>query len=239
MSKIRNKPIGLIVTENLATAKVFEAHGMDFCCHGQQTVEEACKNADVTVEQLEKELAAVGSKAEDQHIDLSALTTDDLARHIISVHHTYVKTALPTITKRIVTVINAHGANHPELKKIQKDFSALRDELDQHLLKEEEVLFPYIEALAVASREKGARPDSCFGDVADPIAMMEEEHVSAGQLLESIRTTANDFRVPDDGCNTYRLLYQELQEFEHDLHLHIAKENYMLFPQALELESKI
>lgn len=236
---MKNKPVGLIVAENLATAEVFEAFGIDFCCHGHQTLEESCNALAINIEQIEFELKAAEEKSSISSVsDVSNMAVDELACDIVAVHHSYMWSALPKVASRFETVIKVHGARHPELLTIQKDFGLLRDELESHLEKEEKVLFPFIEAMAVAAREHQPRPHSCFDKIADPIAMMKEEHESAGAALERMRKVAGNYQVPPDACNTFRLLYKELQELEYDLHVHIAKENYLLFPKSLKLESE-
>jgi len=239
MKTLKDKPIGLIVAENLEAAQVFEAHGMDFCCHGRQTLEEACRSGNVTVAQIEGELAKLSGSSNLELPDVHSMTLDELTRHIVSVHHSYTKKALLGIAAHLDTVVRVHGDNHSELNDIRKEFIPLKEELEQHLEKEEQILFPYIDALAEAFRCKGQRPHACFNEVAQPIAMMEHEHENAGRALDRIRVLALDYQPPADACNTYRLLLRELQELEQDLHVHIAKENYLLFPQAITLENNI
>lgn len=235
MNHLRNKPIGLIVAENLAAAKVFEAHGMDFCCHGSQTLEAACAARHIAIEQLETELAALNKEPTAERPDVNAMSLSELTRHIVAVHHVYTKKALPEITGRLDTVIQVHGGNHPKLAAVRQLFTALRQELELHLEKEEQILFPYIEAMD----ESGSLPPACFSEVSQPIAMMEQEHESAGKTFDRINALADGYLPPDDACNTYRLVLRELQELEQDLHVHIAAENYLLFPRAVTLEKSL
>ena len=232
MNNLRNKPIGLIVAENLAAAKVFELHDMDFCCHGSQTLEAACEARHIAIEQLEAELSALNKKTAAEHPDVNAMLLPELTRHIVAVHHVYTKRVLPEIAGHLDTVVRVHGGNHPKLAAIRQLFTAVRQELEPHLEKEEQMLFPYIEALA----ESESLPAACFGSVAQPIAVMEREHERAGQTFDRINALADGYRPPDDACNTYRLVLHELSELEQDLHIHIATENYLLFPRAIQSE---
>ena len=235
MSDLRNKPIGLIVAENLAAASVFEAHGMDFCCHGSQTLEAACKARRFPIEQLEAELAALNPEPTAERPDLNAMTPAELARHIVAVHHVYTKKALPEIAGHLDTVVRVHGGNHPQLAVIRQLFTTLRQELEPHLAKEEQIVFPYIEALDGV----GSPPPTDFGGISQPIAVLEREHESAGKTFDRINTLAEGYQPPDDACNTYRLVLREFQDLEQDLHVHIATENYLLFPKAVTLEKSL
>ncbi len=132
--------------------------------------------------------------------------------------------------------LRAHGSNHTELPEIQSALQALDQELTQHLMKEEQVLFPYIGQLERALATGSERPHSCFGTVANPIAMMMQEHDGAGELLAQIRQLSGNFTVPQDACPTYHAWYAGLKEFEQDLHQHIHLENNILFPRAIEME---
>lgn len=235
MSSLRNKPIGLIVAENLAAAGVFEAHGMDFCCHGGQTLEAACAARHIPIEQLESELAALNLEPVKERPDVNAMSLAELSRHIVSTHHVYTKKALPKIAGHLDTVVLVHGGNHPQLSAIRQLYTTLRQELEPHLEKEERILFPFIEAMD----ESGRLPTSDFSGVSQPIALLEREHESAGQALDRINALANGYHPPDDACNTYRLVLRELQELEQDLHIHIATENYLFFPKAVALEKSL
>jgi regulator of cell morphogenesis and NO signaling len=112
----------------------------------------------------------------------------------------------------------------------------LDDELTHHLAKEENILFPYIAELEGALATGRALPSSCFGTVANPIAMMTSEHDAAGVLLAEIQRLSDRFTPPVGACPTYHAYYDALKEFQLDLHQHIHLENNILFPRAIELE---
>ncbi len=112
-------------------------------------------------------------------------------------------------------------------------------ELMGHMVKEEKVLFPYIKALVLANTNDQIPQAAHFGTVQNPINMMEMEHELVGKNLDEIRVLSKNYLLPDDGCASYSLLYKMLDEFENDLHLHIHLENNILFPKALDLESKL
>jgi regulator of cell morphogenesis and NO signaling len=129
-------------------------------------------------------------------------------------------------------VARVHGANHPELLKVERLFTALRDDLMPHLDKEEQILFPFIRGL-----ESGAPAcDTCFGSVRGPISVMQSEHEAAGDILREIRDLTHDFALPEDACGSFRSLYMGLRNLEEDLHLHIYLESHILFPRAAQAE---
>ena len=146
------------------------------------------------------------------------------------------RSAIDTILPHARKVAEKHGATHPEVVEIARIFEAVAQELAHHMMKEEHILFPYIRDLAAQSRAGRPVPPSPFGTVRNPIRMMEMEHESAGSAMRRIRELSAQFAPPADACATYRVTYQELQEFERDLHQHIHLENNILHPRAIALE---
>jgi len=132
--------------------------------------------------------------------------------------------------------VSKHGQAHAELIQIQPLFEAMGQELSTHMMKEEQVLFPYIEHLEESADKAAARPRACFDSVKGPIANMIAEHDDAGALLQRIRELANGYAVPGGACPTYQALYRGLEAFERDLHQHVHLENNILFPRAIAME---
>ena len=233
---ITQRRIGDIVTGDARAAVVFERFGLDFCCGGRRTLEEACESAGVFAEVVIAELAALGQpdaadKTPDEWREL-----DVLAQFIRSTHHEYVKSSMPIILQWLDRLVDRHGASHPELAKARTEFGDLSDELTGHLFKEETILFPYIEQMVRAARAGSHLPSGCFSSVLGPVSVMEEEHEHAGQSLVRLRALTNDYTVPQDACTTYRACYAEMLRFDRDLRRHIHLENNILFPGALEME---
>jgi regulator of cell morphogenesis and NO signaling len=154
----------------------------------------------------------------------------------VNTHHVYVKSKLPELNFYANKVAQVHGARHPELLIIQKLFLELEQELNEHLLKEERILFPFIKELVGAQSLSQHVSKPVFGTVKNPVKMMEHEHDSAGRIMEEIQEFTSNFTPPDDACTTYRVLFQNLQAFQEDLHKHVHLENNILFPKAIELE---
>ena len=169
--------------------------------------------------------------------DWTAASAPALIAHIINVHHTYTRSEIPRIAALLDKVCEQHGAVHPEIVEIRSLISALAHELTTHMLKEERILFPFIERLEEASKRPGI-PAPCFERVADTIAFMLADHDDARVLLARIRELTDGYAPPSDACPAFRALYVVLEEFERDLHLHIHLENNVLFPAAQRLEEQ-
>jgi regulator of cell morphogenesis and NO signaling len=217
--------------------RVFEQFGIDYCCGGRKPLGEACTEQQIEIDSVLAALQSAAATSETGTKDWAKASLKSLSEHITSRHHAYVKKELPGLDTLAQKVVTRHGATHVELATIQSALGKLDHELTQHLAKEEQVLFPYIAQLEDALAEGHARPQSCFGTVADPIAMMTQEHDAAGGLLAEIRQLSNNFATPEDACPTYHAFYDGLKEFEQDLHQHIHLENNILFPRAIEMEA--
>jgi regulator of cell morphogenesis and NO signaling len=228
-----------IVTEDARSAAVFERFGLDFCCQGRRTVEQAAADRGAPIADVLAALAALGTPPAPDMRPVSEADLDEITRQIVVRHHRYVRETSPAIAGWLETLITRHGARHPELAQVRQVFGDLQDELLAHMVKEENVLFPFIDELARASRE-GVRPArGPFGTIVNPIRVMESDHALAGELLTQLRTLTNGYQVPADGCATYRLCFLELARFERDLHEHVHLENNVLFPRAAELENQL
>jgi regulator of cell morphogenesis and NO signaling len=229
--------IGEVVARNFRTAQIFERHGIDFCCGGKKTIEEACTSHNLNAEKLIYELSEVNGTSASSEYDFNSWELDYLIDHIVSTHHAYLNRALPNILAHAEKVASVHGTNHPETVKIAGIFSSLKDELEAHLMKEERMLFPYIKKLVEIKRFKQDAFYPPFGTIRNPISVMENEHEAAGIEFEEINRLSRNYSLPQDACTTYQVLYKELKEFEEDLHIHVHLENNILFPKAIELEN--
>lgn len=221
--------------------EVFEEFGLDYCCGGGQMLDQACKTMGLTVDEVLTKIsqAEENKKAKSEFIDWSKESLTNLVNYILTTHHIYTKREIEQLPKLLTKVIIAHAENHPELKKLDQILQALVDDLSQHMMKEEQVLFPYITALEKSKAQSEKLPIACFGTVQNPIRVMMFEHDTAGDLLRKMRLVTNDYIIPTDVCPSFRSLYQRLQDLEQDLHKHIHLENNILFPQVIGLESKI
>lgn len=223
-----------------SSIRVFESFGIDYCCGGEKTLDQACRDAGASIGQVLAALndGASAPKSNDSNT-WSAAPLTDLTAHIAEKHHGYVKSEAPRLQALLEKVALKHGASHPELFEIRELFAAMASELSIHMMKEEQILFPHIQRAETAIGASLAPPAAFFGSVGNPIRRMLEEHDDAGALLKRIRALSKDFAVPGDACASYRAVYRGLEEFEKDLHTHVHLENNILFPRALELERKV
>ncbi len=217
--------------------RLFEKLGIDYCCGGGKSLADACVAAklhvDEVLHQLEVAAAPTTTNADWRNADLA-----DLIEHIVTKHHSYIKQELPRLEALINKVASKHGPKHPELPQVQDLLAGVATELTSHLMKEEQILFPYVIDCERGTRDSQRLRPPIFGSVRNPIHMMELEHDSAGDALKRMREITNGFTPPEDGCMSFKALYQGLTEFEADLHEHIHLENNILFPRAIELESR-
>ncbi len=233
------KTVRELAVEIPSATRVFEKFGIDYCCGGHRTLGEACTTKQVPVDKVIADLAAAEASRAPQTAgkDWNKAPLADLLSHITSTHHMYVKNEIPRLTMLAQKVATKHGPTHPETVQVQEIFAGLAQELNMHLMKEEQILFPFIERMEEASLEGSACvPSSCFGTVENPIRMMEFEHDSAGEALRVLRSLTSDYKAPEDACMSYKALYQGLMEFEADLHQHIHLENNILHPRAIAME---
>ncbi len=223
------------------TLPVFEKYGIDYCCGGGKSLADAARERGLDPSSLLDELeqacqaAVVASTAAET--DWSAAPLGELVRHILDVHHAYMKAALPRLRSLVPAVLKAHADRHGEtLRRVKDLFNELDAELSSHLMKEEQVLFPFILAAESHDRAGLPLPSAPCGSVRHPIRQMEFEHESAGRALAALREATRDYTLPPDACPSFRALYEELQRMEADLHRHIHLENNILFPRAIAQE---
>jgi regulator of cell morphogenesis and NO signaling len=239
MTLTTTRTVGEIAAEMPGTTREFEKLGIDYCCGGSRTLGEACAAANISIDEA---LARLEKSAESNRFDAKQdwqkQLLADLISHITGTHHAFVRTESPRIEALAAKVAGVHGKNHPELLQVKDVFSALAAELSVHLMKEEQILFPYVQRMEESALAGETAPPAMFGTVLNPVRMMMQEHDGAGDSLRTLRTITKDYVVPDDACISYRTLYQALEGYEADLHQHIHLENNILFPRAVAMETK-
>ena len=220
-------------------ARVFEKLGIDYCCGGKQTLEQACHAASLPVDEVldALEVAQSSGPASPKDSNWQAELLGDLISHIKNTHHKYTREEIARLGPLFDKVCSVHGERHPELFDLRATFRGLAQELTTHMMKEEMVLFPYMERMEQSVIQKEPILPAPFGTVRNPVSMMEHEHDSAGDALRALRASSNGFVPPTDACDSYQNLYKALAEFEADLHQHIHLENNILFPRAIALEN--
>ena len=238
MDHVTEKTIGQMVADNYRTAQVFKKHKIDFCCKGNRTLSEVATKKGLNLEILLQELDTVQAHGQGDHLEVASWPLDLLADYIEKKHHRYVEQQIPILNQYLDKLCRVHGDRHPELFEISELFKASGGELAMHMKKEELVLFPWVRKMVegIADREPLVRPH--FGTVRNPIQMMMKEYDQEGERFRKIAELTNSYTPPADACNTYRVTYSLLQEFEEDLHRHIHLENNVLFPKAETLEQQ-
>ncbi|MEN2402877.1 iron-sulfur cluster repair di-iron protein [Flavobacterium sp. MC2016-06] len=238
MENLKNKTIGAFVAEDFRTAAVFKKYDIDFCCKGNRTIEEVCDRQNVDSEVLIEKINEVLQLENTNTIDFNSWPLDLLVDYIEKTHHRYVEEKTIVLVQFLDKLCRVHGANHQELFKINELFTDCAGELAQHMKKEELILFPFIKRMANAKDAAEVLSQPSFGTVANPIAMMKDEHTAEGDRFRQIAALTNNYTAPDDGCTTYKVTFAMLKEFEEDLHKHIHLENNILFPKAEILEKE-
>jgi regulator of cell morphogenesis and NO signaling len=238
MNLSAEKTVRELALENTTATRVFEKLGIDYCCGGNKSLEDACRASNLSVDQvidsLEMAYEAAHAAQKDRNWQVEPLA--DLIGHIKNTHHKYTRDELARLVPLLDKVCSVHGNNHPELQLVRTSFQSLVQELTTHMMKEEQVLFPYIVRMEEAVTQKEPVLPPPFGSVQNPVSMMEHEHKSAGNALHTMREASGGYAPPGDGCISYQTLYKALADFEADLHQHIHLENNILFPRAIAME---
>jgi len=229
MKNYKDINIGEIVTQDFRAAEIFKNAGIDFCCGGSQSLEQACKEKKLDSSVLETELAKLEMTTVNAMHNFNEWNLDFLCDYIVNTHHKTVMKLLPQLTVYTQKIAQVHGANHQELIAISALFAEINTELLQHLRNEEEVLFPAIKELLINNS------DEAKATIISEINRMKGEHEFAGGAMDKINVLSDNYSVPADGCSTYQVAYKLLEQFEDDLHIHVHLENNILYPKALSL----
>lgn len=231
--------VGELAASDAHITEVFTRLGIDFCCGGKLTVAEACREAGISETELASALRAAADStsaippgAAFNH-DFRKWDASFLADYIYNVHHRFIRESAPVIETLVFKVAGVHGQQHPELVVLANEVAVFLREMLDHLDMEETVLFPAIKRLDAAGISGGGL-DAGNG-VSETIARMEDEHSASGLQLRRFRQLTRDYTLPDDACNSYRLLFEKLKEFESDLFQHVHLENNILFAKARQL----
>ena len=233
MTITRDTTLGEIVSADPALARPLERRGLDYCCGGARTIAAACAEHGLDAGVIVAELGAACAQRPEPRWATMDLT--ELVDHIEGTHHRYLWEELPRLTALMNKVLAVHGGRHRELANVAACVAEIRADLEPHLTREERVLFPMIRTLAAAD----APPTLHCGTLQNPISVMLSEHDDIGLLLSRLRQLTDGYTAPPDGCASYRLLYRGLSELESDTHLHVHKENNLLFPMVLGREADL
>lgn len=208
----REIPIGEIVTILPQTANYFIKEGVDFCCGGERPLEEAIKDANLSINEVLKNLDQIKNSSTKKYKAWQEGTSEEIIDHIINTHHQFLRDNLPLISDLAFKVLYVHGKKHKVLYEVHELFNTLRSELERHLIKEETLLFPAIhEGNTLLIKE------------------LMDEHDGAGNLIKAIKEITDHYKLPEDACQSYKLLFDKLEALEIDTYNHVHLENNILF----------
>ncbi len=229
-SKEYNKiSIGEIVATDFRAAEIFKNAGIDFCCGGKKSLNNACTEKSIDSSVLVKQLEELENVPVNQNQNYNDWELSFLIDYIVNTHHKYVLKSLPELVFYTQKIASVHGSNHPELIEVADLFEKINAELLQHLKKEEEELFPSIKEV-INNNSPVAK-----ATIISEITRMSGEHEFAGGAMDKVNEITSSYHIPEDGCNTYRVAFKLLHQFEDDLHVHVHLENNVLYPKALAL----
>jgi len=237
-----NEQVGQLAVKFPQVRQTLEKLGIDYCCGGKLTLQEAVKNLGLPAEDVIKDLQAVVEDNIDkqQSLDWPKESLTVLADYIEEKHHSFMKEELPRLEQLLDKTSNAHKEKHGQmLTELKETYAALKSEVELHLAKEEQILFPFIRQIENFQQNQSDKPELHCGSVENPIGQMEYEHDNAGKALDKMRQITLNYKLPEDACNTFKALYDGLKALEADLHEHIHLENNILFPRAIDLEKNI
>lgn len=238
MKTLQKHTIGEYVAQDFRTATLFSKYKIDFCCKGNKTLEEVCQAKGLDTTQIENEINSVLNSGSSTEMDFKTFSPNLLIDYILETHHEYIQEKTPILLMYLDKLCKVHGERHPELFEINNLFQISANELLNHLQKEEIVLFPFIKTMTNAIKNKETIQQPGFGTVENPIAMLKHDHETEGDLFAKISELTNEYNPPSDACQTYKVTFAMLKEYEQDLHKHIHLENNILFKKAIELEEK-
>ncbi|MBC9914380.1 iron-sulfur cluster repair di-iron protein [Chitinophaga varians] len=234
-----NTIVGQLVAADYRTADVFRQHGIDFCCKGNKPISDVCREKKLEIAPILHALEKISAVPACTLQDFNTMPLDQLADHIVRKHHAYVREKIPVLQQYLRKVCQVHGEPHQELWQIAALFTATSAELSNHLNKEELILFPRIREIARKKAAGEYLEDHSISAVEKPISAMMDEHDHEGDRFRRIADLSNNFTPPEDACNTYRVTYALLKEFQDDLHQHIHLENNILFPRTISTEKTL
>jgi regulator of cell morphogenesis and NO signaling len=227
-----------IAAANPRATRILEQAGVDYCCGGNKSLHDACAHVGVSEEEIMERLRENKADVEPADKNWASAPLGDLTQHIREKHHRYVREAVQRVPALLTRVKTKHGNNHPEIAEIEDLFLKIGRDMTMHMQTEEQILFPYIEALGRAANGEAVLEPPFFQTVRNPVQAMMEEHDAAAALVNQIHAASSAYTPPANACASYQALYRDLQEFEADLHEHVHLENNILFPRAIEMEAE-
>jgi regulator of cell morphogenesis and NO signaling len=227
--------LGLLAAEHPEWIAVFERLRLDFCCHGERSLTDACRERGLDPAEVLAQLAmALDACGGPERCWLDAPMTE-LADHIEATHHAFARLQFETLATLAPRVVAAHAGHAPWLHELQGVLTTLAESMHDHMVREERVLFPWLRRLDHRTELHTGPPWS----VRRPISCMVHDHDEVAESLARIRTLTGQYRVPAGACGSFRGMLTVLKELEQDTHVHIHKENNILFPAGVRAERAV
>lgn len=232
-----NKKLSDVINLNVRAISVFDKYNFDYCFNGNKSIRDVCKEKNVNPRILIDELKNV---SDDFQVDKFAdWRLDFLIEYILNNHHQYIHKMIPVISDLVRKISDELGEKYSDIISIARTFSVVYKDLKQHMLKEEQILFPYIKQL-VSLKDSGNKSEKpYFGMIENPIGMMNSDHKNALDEFYNLQKITNNFTSPENANDTVTILFNKLKDFGKDLHLHIHLENNILFPKSIALEKEM
>ena len=232
---VSTETVGEIVAADFRTARVFENHGIDFCCGGKVALETVCTENGLDLSTIISELEGVKNESAERSQNYSSWALPFLADYIVNTHHLYLKENDAQIAAYARKIAEVHGAHHPEVVRIAAIFEKIAADMAAHLMAEEEVFFPAIRRVDTAKISGNTPDEKDLETIRVSLLKLHREHEEIGDAVHTIRHLSDNYAIPEGVCNTFVVAYQKLKEFEDDLHKHVHLENNILFPKAAQL----
>ena len=227
--------IDTIVNTNLKAVKVLSRYGIDFCSDGSRSLKEACHEANVSFRKLLRNIREAEKYRVSTPPDLSSLKMNELTRFIERYHHRYTHEYIEFIKANLSRLVRRHGKQHPELEELNNIFAEMTAHIVVHMQHEEMIVFPYIREMVRRGR-KGR--SAIFRSIESPIRAMMDDHQKGNPYLTRLEELTHHYTIPEAAGNDYKVTYQALRDFEQDLYKHLRIEAEILFPMALEMETR-
>ncbi|EMA05235.1 MULTISPECIES: iron-sulfur cluster repair di-iron protein [Haloferax] len=222
-----DRRVSSFVDETLAFAYVFEDFGIDYCCGGDVSLATACEKANVDIATIRNRLRAVQESHDEESVEWESLS--ELVNHIVSTHHDRLREELPSLESLVHKVAEVHGEDHPELRAVEREYAVLADEMRTHIEEEEDELFPIVRKLDSG----GSLTDFEVRTVRRELTTFEDDHEATAERLEQLSELTDGYTVPDSACASYRGMLERLEALERETHIHVHKENNILFPTVV------
>jgi regulator of cell morphogenesis and NO signaling len=234
------KSIAGIVREDYRTADTFKKFGINYCCGGKITLQDACQSMNLDLQEVQAELEKVQRTIIVFHqLDYNSWKVDFLIDYIINVHHAYLNSTMPPLLDQVTTFVNNHKKQYPYLQDVLKTFDQLITQLTIHIRHEEEIIFPYMKQIDNAYKRKESYGNLLVRTLRKPLINHEDEHLKINELFGKLRTLTNNYNIPADACTNHQVIYHKLEEFDDDMTQHKYLEDDILFPKAMNMEKEL